>query len=255
MALAGCGRAHFDVTVDASSDVVPLGHDEDGDGIADSLDVCPHVVTATQDDADGDGVGDACDPNPTVARERLRLYTFVPGDQPFTVDTDGVATPLADAVRFDGLEGPDGNIYMSLAMPVAFGDVRIVVGADILEVRPAPAIMQNQLAMQVIDQLPYTFVEMNQRPQYSRAEVASFDGTTYSTNDASDFAARMHPGPIHLDATLRMGQGITADVGWDNEPYSVMYADGNAYRGATQMNVHANNLYLEVRYVCVIESL
>ena len=56
--LAACGRFDFD----------PLGgHDEDGDGIPDREDPCPHVP-GDRSDRDGDGVGDACDPNPDVPR-------------------------------------------------------------------------------------------------------------------------------------------------------------------------------------------
>jgi hypothetical protein len=38
-----------------------LEPDSDGDGICDSLDVCPFASDPAQIDADGDGVGDACD--------------------------------------------------------------------------------------------------------------------------------------------------------------------------------------------------
>ena len=41
--------------------------DSDGDGIADSVDNCPHVSNGDQKDTDGDGVGDACDNCPKVS--------------------------------------------------------------------------------------------------------------------------------------------------------------------------------------------
>lgn len=41
--------------------------DDDGDGIADSVDNCPTTSNADQADSDGDGVGDACDNCPLVA--------------------------------------------------------------------------------------------------------------------------------------------------------------------------------------------
>ncbi len=46
------------------------GHDEDGDGVDDGLDVCPGTA-GDQIDTDGDGVGDACDPNASSAGERI----------------------------------------------------------------------------------------------------------------------------------------------------------------------------------------
>jgi hypothetical protein len=76
--LAACGRSHFDVVsdphgMDALEDPCP-GHDEDGDGVGDACDVCPHVPDPLQEDRDGDGVGDACDPNPETPSERIALF-------------------------------------------------------------------------------------------------------------------------------------------------------------------------------------
>lgn len=62
----------IDAVVDAASTT-----DEDGDGVADRLDNCPHVANAGQADTTeqngADGVGDACDPEPT-ARNRLLVF-------------------------------------------------------------------------------------------------------------------------------------------------------------------------------------
>lgn len=69
LVLAGCGRIAFqNVTA------CPEGHDEDGDGIPDACDNCPHVANADQTDGDGDGVGDACDPNPDSPRESIPFF-------------------------------------------------------------------------------------------------------------------------------------------------------------------------------------
>ena len=45
----------------------PSAGDDDGDGVADSGDLCPGVYNPEQWDTDGDGEGDDCDPCPTVA--------------------------------------------------------------------------------------------------------------------------------------------------------------------------------------------
>jgi Thrombospondin type 3 repeat len=67
--VAGCGRVGFDAVECAA-----VGHDEDGDGIDDACDNCPHIPNVDQADSDGDGVGDVCDPQPFVAAERIALF-------------------------------------------------------------------------------------------------------------------------------------------------------------------------------------
>ena len=58
----------------------PPPFDEDGDGVGDEVDNCPHVANPQQEDvgemAAGppDGVGDACDPEPARAGNRLVLF-------------------------------------------------------------------------------------------------------------------------------------------------------------------------------------
>ena len=39
----------------------PVDPDSDGDGVNDSVDNCPQIINADQNDLDGDGLGDACD--------------------------------------------------------------------------------------------------------------------------------------------------------------------------------------------------
>lgn len=76
--------------------------DSDADGVLDTLDLCPGVADATQDDEDGDGLGDACDPCPP----------FVDGDPIADGDGDGVGDlcdpdpsgPGDRIVRFEGFE-------------------------------------------------------------------------------------------------------------------------------------------------------
>jgi len=90
LALASCDRllgldsipplhdAPIDVrALDALPDGLVLsGHDEDNDGIDDTIDLCPSDFDQTmpQPDADGDGVGDACDPHPDLPIDYIAYF-------------------------------------------------------------------------------------------------------------------------------------------------------------------------------------
>jgi hypothetical protein len=50
-----------DGDVDTEPSCVPVGHDEDGDGIDDACDICPSYTDPDQTDTDHDGLGDACE--------------------------------------------------------------------------------------------------------------------------------------------------------------------------------------------------
>ncbi len=53
--------------------------DEDGDGVRNECDNCPHVrqvLAAEMLDLDGDGIGAACDPHPTSEDRVVAFYTF-----------------------------------------------------------------------------------------------------------------------------------------------------------------------------------
>jgi hypothetical protein len=116
-ALLGLDPVHLagDDGVDGGADGRPPcanaddAHDEDGDGVPDACDVCPHVHDG-QADSDGDGVGDACDPSAT---ERHRLVLF----EPFTDLTTPWQTIRGSWVPTgDGLAQTDAAQLSSLAV-------------------------------------------------------------------------------------------------------------------------------------------
>ena len=261
IALAGCGRIGFEVAAtgtqdsgiaDGTTDVVSLGHDEDADGVPDSIDVCP-FLTGSQLDVDSDGVGDDCDPNPATPGDAIALFaTMTPDDQPLKVGmfTDGTLTQLADSLTF----GADNNLFGSLAMPFTAGSVRIALQMNILTVVAGSTTGQNQIAVAFADTTPNYFVELNQVPGvYDNAQVTYYDGTTFTQTNAANLANGIHTGPLFLQITQRVGLGVRFDVSWPGEPYTAEVMDA-VYQGGTLLEVNVNNLEFEILSLTVITS-
>jgi hypothetical protein len=272
IALAGCGRIGFEAVLgagdddggagdgrpaDMAGDVVPLGHDEDGDGIPDNTDPCPHLSgTAADGDGDGDGVGDACDPNLGTGGDAIAaFYTMVPGDQPFTTGLDdAVWIQNADSFEMAGDQGADNNLYGKLSMSVSLGSARVTIGFDLTQVVPVTGGMQNQIALAVHGAPPLYIVEMNQFPgMFSRAEVVHYDGTNFNPVDFDEITGGMHTGPLTFDAIHRVNTGVAFNSGWPGEGYTSQVSD-TIYQGADTIELNCNNVHFEIRYLIVITS-
>jgi hypothetical protein len=137
---AGCGRFRFDDRSDGGDG--PRGdtsstldafaclaggsqHDEDGDGIRDACDVCPHIADPAQADSDGDRVGDACDPEPMNPRQSI---VFFDGFEGTTVG--GAWTNLSGAVQSDQLVlDARGAQAKEIYRPVTVVDEQFIIGA------------------------------------------------------------------------------------------------------------------------------
>ena len=59
------------IRADSQADDGPVFNDQDGDGIEDSVDLCPMVPDPAQGDQDQDLIGDLCDSEPDRAQLRL----------------------------------------------------------------------------------------------------------------------------------------------------------------------------------------
>lgn len=76
-ATSGCSLMELGLADPAPTPDAGIGPDEDGDGVADSMDNCPGIANPMQENVDMDDVGDACDPNPTDTTtyyERIDLF-------------------------------------------------------------------------------------------------------------------------------------------------------------------------------------
>lgn len=235
---AGCGRIGFDPS---AGDATPL-HDEDHDGVPDEVDVCPHIP-GPQVDTDGDGVGDDCDPEPTNPRQHRALFAaMTPGDQPFMVFADGIATQLADALHVDG----NASTHLYLA-GVTYQSVQITVGIDVAQVLGTG--VQHQIAMAPTgDQsVPYDFGELNEGPGYSHAEITHFTGTGYTELSTQDLTAGMHAGPVQLQITLTTAGMFALDGGWPSDAYHLTAPV--TWSGTTGYGMDFNNLVFDLDYI------
>lgn len=232
--LAGCGRVAFD----------PLqGHDEDGDGLLDFEDPCPHVAGDAAD-RDGDGVGDACDPNPDVPTEHFLVFaTMQPGDQPFD-DASGF-TQEPDALAFAG------NIYPAISHVV--GTARIDIG---FEIRGLVGTGQHQIASGIDDatSATYYFDELNDDP----GGIRDVGITAYSSANGYQVLAQVDPGPMHAGVGLLRYDAIAGAspshhllAGWTGQMFQTSAATPD-YRGGQGIKFAINGLDVAIRYVVVI---
>ncbi len=243
----GCGRIAFDDRADATAE--PIGHDEDGDGVPDTLDVCPHLP-GSQEDADGDGVGDDCDFAPMSPDQTIALFvTFEGGTHPFVTSGSGVIAPQADALRFSGVDN-----QLALALP-AFSEARVTASADILAVTG----MSNEQVQLYIsvgpDTQPHDYVELNQgNSTFQVAAITRFDGSTYVTLQTQQLSAQgIHTGPLVLQGTWLATGSLALDGGWPGEVYHVEIASSQ-FTGAARITLGDNRLDFDLRWLIVIAT-
>jgi hypothetical protein len=249
---AGCGRVGFVLLPDAGSAIAacatPRGHDEDGDGIDDGCDVCPHVPDPAQLDSDGDGVGDACDPEPANPRQYFALFaTMQPGDQPFAPGTvgGGTWTQNADSIRYDGIA------YGGLVMPLVFGNAVYAMGFDI---HGTVGIPQYELVLSLDPGPgPYVLGGLNHfaGDTVGHVQVGHYDGTNYLNDITQVLAMDIHPGSFVLAVTGIDSTSLAVDASWPGEPYH-LEAPESAFVSGTKIQLDDNKVDADVLWVCVI---
>jgi hypothetical protein len=250
LVVAGCGRLHFAESSDAAGDTtadtrpdmaMALGHDEDGDGIPDSLDPCPHVA-GDATDTDGDGVGDACDPNGGSPTEHWVLFATMQAGNTGFDDVTGF-TQEADSIRIAG------NVFPNLTMPI--GKYRIDLGFDIHAIVGTG---QHQVALGVDDPsgTEYYFGELNDNGAGGYdAAIVQYDGTTgYTTLDGQNSGA-FHTGSglIRLD----VGPAHKLYTGWTGQMY-MLNASTPAYVSGDYIRFAFNGTDISIRYIAIIAT-
>jgi hypothetical protein len=269
--LAGCGRVGFealrsngdggsddvgDGAVDArrgARDGVPVGHDEDGDGIDDALDGCPNLADPDQLDTDGDMVGDLCDRFPAAAGEQILLF-----------DSLGSGTPVMELY---GAWAPGTDDYVltdfnngSLLWLVTFTNAEVFVDLEITGLGPGS--VAHQVALQLnrgsetTTPRPYgevyEYISMGQTPYVG----ASYNNTTGSHNILSTGVAAY---PVEA-VQLRVHAAGTSDTmsttaTWSGTPYvlSNLTIPGD-YQGTTGVRLVLSQITGTVKSICIVAT-
>jgi len=131
--LAGCDQV-FDLDRPERPCVGAVDHDEDGDQVDDSCDVCPGIANAGQEDLDADGVGDRCDPRPDQATEaRVRFISFAEPDAASQWLAESMWSFAPDRLVFDGITTEDPS-RIALTVPPTPPPYLVQVGVTLAQV-------------------------------------------------------------------------------------------------------------------------
>ncbi len=254
--IAGC-RLHFDeISSDAidpndTNDATLAGHDEDGDGIDDAIDNCPHVANVDQANGDGDGVGDICDPYPTQPTETIVLF------DPFTSIESGWMNLGGMQAMSDGesigADARNGSLRYARPFVPAF-DVIELAGAVGAAGPGGPLQIALSLREQTDSQSYYCEL-------YQNAGNGSKLGLTY-TVDGDDFlpeAERVLADPIaNGPFMLRMTHApprVGCDARWGSErPLLDAAIPGNGEIVPTSLALHTFTLDVTWHYFIHIHT-
>lgn len=253
LAATGCGRIAFDDATGATgdggadalggTDATLANHDEDGDGLDDAIDPCPHLGDATTDQ-DSDGIGDLCDPNPTTSGEGIALFaTMRAGDAPFT--TGGGWVQESDALA------TDGTAYAYIDYLGALGNARLIAGVDVLA-SVGGGFHQIALGGDDASQVGY-FTEVQDTAGAGVAQLSSNDNGTLGTVQQGVLASGVHPGDLRLQITHRGTSAVDGEAGWPGEVYQLQ-GPAPLYNGMVSFRLGQNNVAIRVRYILVITS-
>jgi hypothetical protein len=238
----GCGRFAFD-----SVCIAPVGHDEDGDGIDDACDVCPHIANADQADRDHDGVGDVCDPHPDDPIDSIAFF------DPFTTQLPqwmftGNVTYLGDSIALHSL----GSLFWAATLVTPTTNDTYAFAGRVTAVGTAT---QQQVAIHIFPSLTANaayFCELYSVANGDFVQLSyTYDEVNYA-QQASTPIARLVPGSIAMSLAQDQGAvGCHATVAGDTETASGPIPPGIS-AGATNMQMI--DVDLEIDYFIQIHS-
>ena len=244
--LAGCGRLGFDASAPGGDAPGVPGHDEDGDGIADTRDNCPHLPNSDQADGDGDRVGDVCDREPANPRQAILMFSPLTGDDTQAQVGAGVWHETGDTMLHD--EFPAAELDWNV--PIATADVW--VGFTILELSAAST--QHQLIVHAstgVDTIRYYTELYDNGAPSPYVAVSWFNGSTFmllaKTNLVS-YPAGMVDFHLTTDTTTPQFSLALVPVG------ATVSAATPQFMGSTQLRITVRNMKVEVRYAIVIAT-
>lgn len=224
------------------------GHDEDGDGRADTYDVCPHLADDGTD-SDGDFVGDACDPQPALGLQRWILFEPMldAASSEFQVGSPWVQNA-------DSISGPNSSNQVQLIRDSMLLAAQVIVGLDIINVDPT-----HQLAIVIRDSggVPYNYVELFNGGAGPRLQVMEFDGTNYNLVKGVPLGAGtttpLGRGSLRLGAQVFGMQSmvLAADIAGVS---GFVMEQTPSYAGGRFLLLGFTDAAVEIHYVAIIGS-
>jgi hypothetical protein len=256
--VVACGRVDFGAkprALDATSIDTPItidapaGHDEDGDGIPDVIDNCPHIANVDQADMDGDHVGDACDPQPDVPAESIAYFSPMISS-PFSVGAPAI-TELGDSVAIDGTMP-----RVDFAMPLATHHDLLWFGGTITTITASG---QHQIAIAATNQPSgahdYTemFEDSAQPPGY--VAITNADGSGgFSEYAITSLLSGFHTGAFQFEMTIDdASRELDLVAGWPGEMYSVG-SNATINSDANALSIGVAGVRFEVNYIVEIST-
>lgn len=216
--LIGCGRLEFATQrPDALGGDAPTcsGHDEDGDGVPDACDDCPHVANPGQEDGDGDGVGDVCDPQPGLPREHIAVFeTFAADNGDW--DFGGATTVFAnDGVRIDAVSS---NAEVGLRVGGVPGKDTYTLGGHVNATNGD----SHQITLLALESgMTFYYCELQGAPSLAKlAETYTYDNATYNVVEATPIEA-FDTGGFVLQLEQIARPEITCAAVWNGTPATV----------------------------------